>query len=427
MRFVIVALLAGWGASGPSTAQEEPPPARPPAEMVIQGGRIVTMTGEVLEEGSILIREGKIVEVGEKVEATDGARRLDARRKVVLPGLIDPYTRLGLVQISMVSATVDDDEGIDPSTPQVRALDAFNPLARAVPFARDHGITTALVGPRAGTSATNVIAGQGAVLKLHGQQVESMVLESPASLHVTLGEGPKKRYAERDEAPVSRMGEVAILRSAFAAGKDYADAWSRYEEKRRADPENAEPPDRDLQKEALAAVLSGDLPLFVHCHRADDILAALRVSKEFGIMPVLVHATEGYKVAEEIARAGAPVIVGPVSTIPDRMETLETTPENPSLLARAGVRIALTTAESHLVNHLLYEAGLAVANGLPEEAALRAITLGAAEVLGVADRVGSIEEGKDADLVIFDGDPLEITTHAEWVIIAGEIVYRRGR
>ncbi len=425
MRFLIPILVTGWAASGPAPGQLDRPPQRPPSELVIQGGRIITMAGDVIADGAILIRDGKIVEVGKKVKSGERVRRLDARRKVVLPGLIDPYTRLGLIQVSMVSSTVDDDEGVEPSTPQVRALDAFNPLGKPVTLAREHGITTALVGPRAGTSATNVISGQGSVLRLYGQQVDAMTLKSPASLHVTLGEGPKARYSGRDQAPVSRMGEVALLREALAAGKDYADAWTRYEQNLQAEPGKAKPPDRDLKKEALAAVLSGELPMFIHCHRADDILSALRVSKEFGITPVLVHATEGYKVASQIARADVPVIVGPVSTIPDRMETLEATPENPALLLRAGVRIALTTAESHLVSHLPYEAALAVANGLSDQAALRAITLGAAEILGVDDRIGSIEEGKDADLVIFDGDPLEITTHVEWVIMNGEIVYRR--
>ncbi len=407
-------------------AAERRAPAPGPREVVIQGGRIFTMAGEPLERGAVLIRDGKIVEVAKKVKAGDRARLIDARHKVVLPGFIDPYTRVGLIEISMVSATVDDDESIDPATPQVRALDSFNPLGRAVKYAREHGITTALVGPRAGTSAANVIAGQSAVLKLHGERADDMVLRSPAGLHVTLGEGPKARFASRNMMPASRMGAAAVLRQALVGGRDYIEAWKRYEKKKASDPDWASPPERDLKKETMADVVSGRLPLFIHCHRADDILTALRISAEFGIVPVLVHATEGYKVVHEIARSGASVIVGPVSTIPARMETLEATPENPAILARSGVPIALTTASSHLVSHLPYEAGLAVANGLSEEEALRAITLGAARILGVADRLGSIEPGKDGDLIILDGDPLEITTHVEWVIIGGEVVYRRG-
>lgn len=421
-----VGTTAGSLRAADKPAPKPAPPKAQPAELVIQGGRILTMSGPPIEEGAILVREGKIVEVGERVHAGERARRIDARGKVVIPGMIDAYTRLGLVEISLVSSTVDDDEGSEPVTPQVRALDSFNPLGRAIAYTREHGITCVLVAPRAGTAAANVIAGQSAVLKLNGASADQMLLKSPAGVHVTLGEGPKSRFRDRSRAPVTRMGEAALLRAALSEGKEYTDAWKRYEEKRKTDPGAAKSPDRDLKKEAMADVVSRRMPLFVHCHRADDILTALRVAQEFGVRPILVHATEGYKVASEIARSGVSVIVGPVSTTPDRMETLEVNPENPAILARAGVRIAITTAESHLVSHLPYEAGLAAASGLPAEEALRAITLSPAQILGVADRVGSIEPGKDADLVILDGDPLEIITHVEWVFIGGELVYRRG-
>ena len=427
------------GAPAPLAAADKKPPAAPAAgperktapepglpEIAILGARIVPVAGEPIPEGGVLIRDGKIAALGTQVKPGTRAIRIDGKGKYVIPGMIDAYTRLGLAEVSLVPAVVDDDEASEPLTPQVRAIDAFNPLGRVVSFARDNGITAALVGPRAGGEAVNVVAGQSAVVRLRGSRVDDMVLRSPAGLHATIGEGPKSRYRDRKKMPVSRMGEIALLRGALSEGKEYAEAWKRYEDKKRSKPDDAKAPDRDLRKEALAEVASGRLPLFLHCHRADDILTALRVVEEFKIRAVLVHATEGYKVAEQIARAGVPVVVGPVSTIPERMETLEVTPENPAILARAGVRIAIATGQNHLVSHLPYEAGLAMAYGLPEDQALRAITLGAAEILGVADRIGSIESGKDADLVILDGDPLEITTRVEWVIIGGEIVYRRG-
>jgi imidazolonepropionase-like amidohydrolase len=258
-----------------------------------------------------------------------------------------------------------------------------------------------------------------------------MALRSPAGLHVSLGEGPKNRYGERQKMPVSRMGEVAMLRAALIEGKEYAEAWKRYDEKRQKETgqETGEQkaPQRDLRREALAEAATGRLPVFIHCHRADDILTALRVGEEFALKLVLVHATEGIKVAAQIARAGVPVVVGPVSTIPERMETLEASQETAAVLARAGVKIAIATGSSHYASHLPYEAGLAAAAGLSEDQALRAITLGAAEILGIAERTGSIERGKDADLVIMGGDPLEITTPVEWVIIGGEMVYRRAK
>ncbi len=410
-------------------ADRKPAPTgpRPAPEIVILGARILTVSGEPIEEGAVLVRDGKIAAVGDSVKAGNRAVRIDGRGKTVIPGMIDAYTRLGLIEVSLVPATVDDDEGSEPITPQVRALDAFNPLSRPVAHARDHGVTAALVGPRAGREYVNVVAGQSALLRLLGTRADDMVLRAPAGLHATLGEGPKSRYTDRKKMPVSRMGEAALLRAALLEGKEYAEAWQRYEQKRKAKPDEAKPPDRDLRKETLAEAASGRLPLYLHCHRADDILTGLRVAAEFGARAVLVHATEGYKVASEIARAGVPVIAGPVSTIPERMETLEATPENPAILARAGVKIAIATGENHLVHHLPHEAGLAAANGLPEDQALRAITLGAAEILGIADRLGSIETGKEADLVILNGDPLEITTRVEWVIIGGEIVYRGGK
>lgn len=422
------ALAPPAGAAAAAAAEKKPAPAPAPAlpEIAILGARILPVAGEPIEDGAVLIRDGKIAAVGSQVRAGPRAIRIDGRGKTVIPGMIDSYSRIGLVEVSLVPAVVDDDEASEPVVPQVRSLDAFNPLGRAVPFVRQHGITAALVGPRAGSDSVNVVAGQSAVLRLSGTRADDMVLRSPAGLHVTLGEGPKNRYNDRKKMPVSRMGEVALLRSALSEGREYAEAWKRYEEKRRAKSGEAKPPERDLRKEVLAEAASGRLPLYLHCHRADDILTALRVAEEFGARAILVHATEGYKVAAEIARAGAPVVVGPVSTIPERLETLEATPENAAILARAGVKIAIATGENYLATHLPSEAGLAAAYGLPEDQALRAITLGAAEILGVADRVGSIEAGKDADLVILDGDPLEITTHVEWVIIGGEIVHRRG-
>jgi imidazolonepropionase-like amidohydrolase len=420
------AALVIMAAIAAAAAAEKAAPAAARPEIVILNARVHPVSGPVLEEGSVLVRDGRIAQVGERVDAGRNAIRIDGRGKTVVPGFIDAYTRLGLVEISMVTSTVDDDEGSEPMTPQVRALDAFNPLGRAVAYAREHGITSALVGPRAGGAAVNVVAGQSAVLRLHGTRADDMVMRSPAGLHVTIGEGPKNRYNDRKKMPVSRMGEVALLRAALAEGKDYADAWRRHEDKRAADPDKAKAPDRDLRKEAMAEALAGRLPVYFHCHRADDILAALRVAKEFGLKAVLVHATEGHRVVAEIAAARVPVIVGPVSTTPNRLETLEATPESAAILARAGVPIAITTADSHLVSHLPFEAGLAAAHGLPEDQALRAITLGAAEILGIADRVGSIQPGKEADLVILDGDPLEITTRVEWVVIRGEMVYRRG-
>jgi imidazolonepropionase-like amidohydrolase len=343
-----------------------------------------------------------------------GAREIDVAGKVVMPGMIDAYTHIGLVEVGAVAATNDVLEGVEPVTPQMRVIDAIHPGSELFPVARTTGVTAALCAPGEGT----VISGQSALIRLAGASVDDMVIRFPVGIHVNLGEPPKLRFGKENHEPGTRMGIAALLRKTLMEAGNYV----RKREERPDGEGERETPGRDLGMEAMIPVLEGKIPLIVRAHRLDDIETALRIADEFGVRIVLNHATEAYRIADEIARRDIPVLAGPVTTQPSRMETLGAIYENAAILSAAGVRIALQTAEDHNVRNLPYQAGLAVAYGMPREEALRAITLYPAEIFGVADRMGSLEAGKTADIAVFDGDPLEPRTRLERLFMRGEEV-----
>jgi imidazolonepropionase-like amidohydrolase len=387
------------------------------------GGKILTITGGVIEEGTVVIRGENIAGVSTGDEIPDGASVVDVRGKVVMPGMIDAFTHLGLVEVSLVEATDDILEGgVDPSTPQMSVVDAINPYSDLIPVSRTTGVTTVLCAPGEG----NVISGQSALIDLRGDRVDRMVVKSPVGMHVNLGEPPKRLYGKDDKTPQTRMGIAAVLRSALVETENYIRKWEEYEKKpRKGDRSNERrqgPPSIDLKFEALIPVIRGEIPLIVRAHRVDDIETALRISDEFGVRLVLNHATDGYKIVEELARRDIPVLLGPVTTQPTSMEKLGAIYENAAILNAAGVRIALQTSQSHNVRILPYHAGLSVAYGLPREAALRAVTINPAEIFGVSDRLGSIEKGKIANIAVFDGDPFEPLTRLEHLFIQGQEV-----
>ncbi len=387
------------------------------------GGKILTITGGVIEEGTVVIRGENIAGVSTGHEIPDGAAVVDVRGKVVMPGMIDAFTHLGLVEVSLVEATDDILEGgVDPSTPQMSVVDAINPYSDLIPVSRTTGVTTVLCAPGEG----NVISGQSALIDLRGDRVDRMVVKSPVGMHVNLGEPPKRLYGKDDKTPQTRMGIAAVLRSALVETENYIRKWEEYEKKPRkggrSNERGQDPPSIDLKFEALIPVIRGEIPLIVRAHRIDDIETALRISDEFGVRLVLNHATDGYKIVEELARRDIPVLLGPVTTQPSSMEKLGAIYENAAILNAAGVRIALQTSQSHNVRILPYHAGLSVAYGLPREAALRAVTMNPAEIFGVSDRLGSIEKGKIANIAVFDGDPFEPLTRLEHLFIRGQEV-----
>jgi imidazolonepropionase-like amidohydrolase len=461
-----LAWAAAPGARADSPAADPHSTAPSASEFIIAGGKVFPISSEMIDGGSVWVKDGKIFQVGKIQDQGGGARimtcvdgcalqiredmpMVDAAGKWILPGMIDSGTAVGLIEISKEPTVNDEDEGpVDPLTPELRVRDAIWPETAVIPVTRVEGITSVLVVP-ANVRFTyfeggNVIAGQSAVIDLMGDTVDDLLVKSPVGMHVNLGEWPKDRYRPKNKMPTTRMGTAAVLRQALIDAQAYKAKWAAYDKaagegasegaeaakpkkKTASGAKPPERPDRDLRKEALIQVLTGEIPLIVRAHRADDILTAVKISDEFGVRVVIDQGTEAYKVAGELFKRRIPVLVGPITIQPDKMETLGAIYENAAKLVEAGVRIAIQTDEVHQVRHLPFEAGLAVAYGLPWDEAVRAITLSPAEIFGVADKIGSLAIGTEANLFIADGDPLEIRTHIEKVYIRGIAVPMTNR
>jgi imidazolonepropionase-like amidohydrolase len=332
---------------------------------------------------------------------------------VVTPGLIDTHSTAGLAGIYNVPADRDADEVSGPNQAGLRALDGFNPREPLLGWLLAHGVTVVQSGP----GEANPIGGLAGVFKTWGAGVEAMTLRFPSALVVTLGEPPKETYGAKLQAPVTRMGTAALLRTAFSEARTYAEKRGK-----------KDPPARDLAKEALVLALEREIPVLATARREDDLATALRLAREFELELELADAVEGYLVADEIHAAGVPVHVGPVMERVAALETMNLSFENAAILARRGIPITFQSGFEDYVprTHVVrFEAAVASAWGLGFEAALRALTLDAARRLRVDERVGSLEPGKDADLVLFDGDPFEYTTHVEAVVVDGSIAWRR--
>jgi len=385
--------------------------------IAIINAKIYTMTGAAIENGVLILKGGKIEDVGTGIQTPSGARVIDASGKTVLPGFIDSNCHVGLEEVNQVKATVDDSEATDPVTPQLSIVDAFYPDSKTIGITRSNGITAGIVSP----ADENVFTGMSAVVEFSGNRLDQIVLKSPSALHVTLGEAPKTTYGQRNKIPSTRMGTAFVLREAFQKAKEYDVKWKDYQRKT-SDKKGKEPnaPERNLKSEALLQVLEGKIPLVVSAHRVDDILTAIRIADEFGITNLVInHGTEAYEISGILAQKKIPVLVGPVTTQPDRMETLGARYENAAMLQKAGVMIAIQTNDAHNARNLPYEAGLAVANGLPYDEALKAITVNPARIFKIDQEIGTLEKGKRANLIIANGDPLEPKTVIEKVFIGG--------
>ena len=401
---------------GSALGQENP--------IVLRGGRLVTVSQDVIEEGILLVRGGVIEAVGREVPIPDDARIIDVMGKVVLPGFIDGFTHLGTAELASFGA--DDDEATDVLTPHLRITDALNPDNRFIARAKESGTTTVLSAPGEG----NLMTGQSALIRLTGSTAEDMTVVFPVAVHVTLGEAPKLRYGTKGSMPMTRMGAAALLRQTFIDAIAYADKIDEYEEKaarhersKGKDDSGPVPPDTDFKLQALVPVVRGDLPLMVSADRYDDILTALRIGAEFGLKLILNHGAEAYRLAETLSSKNIPVIVGPLAYRDLKLEAMKSTRETAALLSKGGVKIAFQTGSIQNVSSLLAEARLALANGLPYEEALKALTLYPAQIFGVEERLGSIEPGKSATLVVLDKDPLHHLAQVEMVLISGEIVF----
>lgn len=384
--------------------------------LFIKGGNIFTMAGEVIEGGSILIKGGKIQEVGKDLVAPLDAKVIDAKGKMVLPGLIDGHCHIGMWEEGMGFEGSDGNEAVDPVTPHLRAIDGINPMDKAFEEAYMGGVTTAVTGP----GSANVIGGTTVAIKTYGKRVDDMIIKDPVAMKVAFGENPKRVYNAQKKSPITRMATAAILREALFKAKSYM------EKKELAGDDPTKMPEFDLKMEALVKVLKKEIPLKAHAHRADDIFTALRIAKEFDVDITLEHCTEGHLIADYLAEEGKGAIVGPTLSNRSKVELMNMTFETPKILHEAGVKVAITTDSPVIPLHYLpICAGLAVKSGLDEMEALKAITINAAEIVGIDDKVGSIKVGKDADIVIYEGNPIkDIDCKTYATIINGEIVYK---
>jgi imidazolonepropionase-like amidohydrolase len=400
--------------------------------IAITNGQVMTITQGTLPEATVLIEGGRIVAVGENVEIPEDAQVYDATGRVVMPGMIDAHCHVGLFPDGIGWEYSDGNELTDPITPHLRALDAVHPEDQAFKELVEAGVTTVLTGPGSG----NVIGGQWVCVKTAPKPtVDEMVLLEPAGMKMALGENPKRVYGQQKKAPSTRMGNAAALRAALVDAQNYMAKWGQYsdelaahEKKIQEGDEEAtvpKPPERNLKLEALSKVLRREMKARVHAHRADDMLTAIRIAEEFNLDLTLEHATEGYKIADVLVAKGIPVTAGPILFSRVKYELKDMTPANPGIMSKAGVKVAIQTDESSAVKYLTINAALAVREGMPEEEALKAITINAAEVIGVADRIGSLEVGKDADVVVLSGHPLDYRTVVELVLVDGDVAFRR--
>ena len=383
--------------------------------MLIYNAVVHPMDAPVLPHGFVEWADGKIVRVGPMSGCPAPSEGdLDANGSHLLPGFIDAHCHLGMLADGLSYDDDDCNEISDPCTPNLRAIDGLYPMDYCFQEAREAGVTTVLTSP----GSSNAIAGQAAALKTVGRWVDDMVVLAPAAMKFALGENPKKVYSDRDEAPASRMATAALIREQLRKALEYADRVQRSRE----DPDE-DPPDYDAALEALVPVVQGKLPAHFHAHRADDIATAVRIAREFRLDYVLVHATEGYLVADILAREGVRVIAGPIITDRSKPELARLRVTNAAKLAQAGVPVAICTDHSELpIQYLPLSAALAAKEGMDPETALAAITLTAAEIGGIAHRVGSLTPGKDADLVLCSGHPFELNARIESVFIDGRQV-----
>jgi imidazolonepropionase-like amidohydrolase len=381
--------------------------------VAITGGRIVPVDAPVIENGTVLITDGVITAVGSDVQLPSDVTVIDASGRWVLPGFVDAHAHVGIDEEAQGWAGDDTNEMTDPNGARMRALDAINPADQGFHDALSGGVTAVVVKPGSG----NPIGGQTVAIKTWGRVVDEMIVKSPASVKSALGENPKRVYGDKKQLPSTRQGVAAVIRDALAKAQDYR-------AKRDHAAAKGEPFDHDPTCEVLVRVLDGELPWCQHTHRADDIATAIRLADEFGYRLIVNHATEGFLLADVLAERGIPCIVGPMFTTRSKVELRERTLANPGRLAAAGVEVALTTDHPVVpINFLVHQATLAVKEGMSREDALRSITVNPARMMGLAGRLGSLTPGLDGDVVLWDGDPLDVMSRAVRVFVAGVPVY----
>lgn len=380
--------------------------------LLIKNAQIKTMANLDFECGCILVDDnGKIAQIAEKIEAPEGAVVVDAEGRLATPGCVEAHCHIGLHNAGLRWEGADYNESTDPVTPQMRAIDSIYPMDEYFDLAIRGGVTTACTGP----GSANVVGGTFAAIKLSGNRIDDMIIKSPAAMKCALGENPKNSYGQNKKSPKTRMASAALLRELLFKAKEYC-----------AEKNAGNNPKFDMKLEAMLPVMRGEIPLKCHAHRADDILTAIRIAKEFDVKLTLDHCTDGTCIADILAAEGYPVIAGPALTSKSKPELASKNFKTPGILYKAGIPVCITTdAPVTTLEYLPLCAGMAASEGLPMKAAWEAITINPATVLGIADRVGSLEIGKDADIVIWTADPLTtIGGRAHITMIDGKIVYQ---
>ena len=380
--------------------------------ILIKNGYIKPMSGPDIENGCVLIDDnGKIAAVGADIEAP-GAEVIDAQGRLVTPGCVDAHCHIGLDNEGMGWEGHDYNEITDPVTPQMRAIDSINPMDEAFGLALQGGVTAACTGP----GSANVVGGTFVAIKLSGIRVDKMIIKNPLAMKCAFGENPKRCYGQgAKKSPMTRMGTAAVLRELLFKAKRYLE-----------DKEVGKNPAFDMKLEAMIPVMKGEIPLKAHAHRADDILTAIRIAKEFGLNITLDHCTDGALIAGELAEEGRSAFVGPTLGSKSKIELRNKSFTTPKVLHEAGVPISIITDAPVIpLQYLPMCAGLAVNSGLDYEEGWRAITINPAVQTGIGERVGSLEPGKDADVVIWTADPMKTLGAASYItIVDGKVVYQ---
>lgn len=373
--------------------------------LLIQHGTLHTMESDDPIQADLLIKDGKIAKIARKVSPEKDVQILNAEGLHIYPGFIDAHSHIGIAEEQTTAQTDPSNEGTDPVTPFIRAVDGINPMDSAFHNALAAGITGVMVGP----GSSNPIGGQFAFIKTYGRCVDDMVVLAPAAIKLAFGENPMSTYGTNGTMPATRMGTASVIREELFRAQQYL--------------ENGDA-QKDYRLECYRELFEGKIPLKAHVHRADDIFTAIRIAKEFGLELTLDHCTEGHLIAKKIAESGFPAIVGPSFASRTKEEVAYSDFKTPGILHKSGVPVALTT--DHPVSRIQYLplcAALAAKEGLGEQAAFRAITIDAAKICRVDHRLGSLKAGKDADLAIFDGNPLEITSSVCMTMINGKVVW----
>lgn len=384
--------------------------------LFIKNGIINTVTNGIIH-GDILIENGKIVEIGKDIVAPLDAEVIDATGKDIYPGFIDAHTHLGLWEDGMGFEGADGNEETDPITPHLNPIDGINPMDRTFEEAVSGGITSVCTTP----GSANVMGGQCIAIKTHGKRIDKMIIKNPVASKIAFGENPKSVYGRDEKMPQTRMAIAALLRETLKKAEIYLEDMVAFEED-----EECEEPEYDIKMESLLPVIKREIPFKVHAHRADDMFTAIRIAKEFNLRLSLDHCTEGHLIVDELVEEGYPVVVGPSLSERSKIELRNLTFDTAGILSNAGLDVCLMTDHPVIpVHYLPVCAAIAIKHGMKKEKAIESITINPAKVLGIEDRVGSIEVGKDADIVIWNNEPLDVQSYVEYTLIDGKIVYKK--